>query len=78
MNVGDEVTCLCEGKGGYPPANVTWYKNDVQIGDTKKEENVLALSNVDRDDNGTYVCVGQSHAFKSSISIEVLCYGKHI
>ncbi|XP_028407333.1 deleted in malignant brain tumors 1 protein-like [Dendronephthya gigantea] len=76
VNIGDDVRCLCEGKGGYPPANVTWYKKDVQISDTKKEGNVLALSNVDRTDNGTYVCVGQSNGFKDKTTIEVICLEK--
>ena len=78
VSVGDDVVCLCEGKGGYPPADVTWYKNDVQIGGTRKEENILTLSNVDRNNNGTYVCIGKSYTFTNKASIEVLCYGKHI
>ncbi len=58
---GDNVTCVCRGKGGNPPANVTWFKDGVQIGKTGKEEQKLTLSNVSRAENGTYKCVAQSH-----------------
>ena len=75
VNAGDDVTCLCEGKSAYPPADVTWYKNGVKIGDPKKKENVLALRSVDRNDNGTYACVVQNHKFKEKSSIQVLFYG---
>ena len=78
VNVGDDVTCLCEGKGGYPPADVTWYKNEIQIGNTKKKENVLTLSNINKTDSGTYVCVGKSHYLIDKSSIEVLFNGKHV
>ena len=47
VNEGDNVTCVCTGKGGNPPANVTWYdKVGVQIGGAGKEEQTLTLSNV--------------------------------
>ncbi|XP_028407291.1 deleted in malignant brain tumors 1 protein-like [Dendronephthya gigantea] len=71
VNLGDDITCLCEGKGGKPPANVTWYKDGVQFGDTEQEQNVLNLSNVSETDNGTYTCVGKSHTLTDEKSIEV-------
>jgi hypothetical protein len=58
---GDDFTCVCRGEGGNPPANVTWYKDGVQIGETGKEEQTLTLSNVNGTDSGTYKCVSQSH-----------------
>ena len=75
VSIGDDVACLCEGKGGYPPADVTWYKNDVQIGDMEKEQNVLTLNDFSRADSGTYLCIGKSHTFTKVNSIEVLVYG---
>ncbi|XP_028407337.1 scavenger receptor cysteine-rich type 1 protein M130-like [Dendronephthya gigantea] len=77
VNNGDKVICLCEGKNGYPPADVTWYKNDVQIGETKKKKNVLTLSNINRNVGGTYVCVGKSDYLTDKKSIEVLFNGKY-
>ena len=58
---GDDFTCVCRGEGGNPSANVTWYKDGVQIGGTGMEEQALTLSNVNGTDNGTYKCMAQSH-----------------
>jgi hypothetical protein len=71
---GDNFTCVCRGEGGNPPADVTWYKDGVQIGGTGKEEQTLTLSNVDGTDTGTYKCVAQSytHATPDEKSIEDL------
>ncbi|XP_028407292.1 deleted in malignant brain tumors 1 protein-like [Dendronephthya gigantea] len=71
VNLGDDITCLCKAKGGNLPANVTWYKDGVQFGDTEQEQNVLNLSNVSETDNGTYTCVGKSHTLTDEKSIEV-------
>ena len=48
LNQNDGVTCVCAGEDGNPPANVTWYKDDVQFGETENEENILTLSKVNR------------------------------
>ncbi|XP_028407297.1 deleted in malignant brain tumors 1 protein-like [Dendronephthya gigantea] len=78
VNLGDDITCLCEGKGGKPPANVTWYKDGVQFGKTEQEQNMLTLSNVNKTDNGTYKCVGKSYTLTDEKSIEVdFYYGKY-
>ena len=58
---GYDVTCVCRGEGGRPPANITWYKDGVQIGETKKENNTLTLNNVNGTHNGTYKCEAQSY-----------------
>ncbi len=61
LNEGDDFTCVCRGEGGYPPANVTWYKDGAQISGTRKENQILALSNVNGAQNGTYKCEAQSY-----------------
>ena len=58
---GNNLTCECQGQGGNPPANVTWFKDDIQIGETGKEEQTLTLSNVSAADSGTYQCVAESY-----------------
>ena len=71
INEGDDSTCVCRGEGGNPPANVTWYKDGVQIGGTGKEEQTLPLSNVGAIDRGNYTCRAQSHTLAVNKSIEV-------
>ncbi|XP_028416917.1 contactin-4-like [Dendronephthya gigantea] len=61
LNEGDDFSCLCEGKDGNPPANVTWFKDDTKIGGTGKKEQMLTLKNVDNTDRGTYKCLAESH-----------------
>ena len=60
MVEGDYFACECEGTDGNPPADVTWYKDDKKIGGTGKEKAILSLSNVDKDENGTYRCEAKS------------------
>ncbi len=72
---GDNVACVCRGEGGNPPADVTWFKDGVQIGENGKGEQILTLSNVSRTENGTYKCVAQSDTKSSYIdtkSIEII------
>jgi hypothetical protein len=80
VNEGDNVTCVCRGEGGNPPANVTWYKDGVQIGGTGKEEQTLTLSNVSRTYSGTYMCVARSNIneFVDEKSIEIRLNCKYI
>ena len=58
---GNDLTCECQGQGGNPPANVTWFKDDIQIGETGKEEQTLTRRNVSAADSGTYQCVAESY-----------------
>ena len=76
LNKGDDFTCECRGEGGNPPANVTWYKDGLQIGTTGKEKQTLTLKNVDNRASGTYKCVGQSHTLVEKISIKLIVYCK--
>ena len=55
-----EGHCECRGTDGNPPADVTWYKNNTKIV-TGKEEAILVLNNVDKDDSGTHRCEAISH-----------------
>ena len=84
VNETDDVTCLCEGKGGKPPANVTWYdENGKNISATGNESQVLILRNVSKTDRGTYTCVAKSYETaenKTQIKLYVKCEydGSHI
>jgi hypothetical protein len=79
VNDGSDVTCVCKGEGGNPPADVKWYSKDGnQIGGTTKEEQTLTLSNVGKTDSGTYTCVAQSHDLaKNETSIKIIVNCKH-
>ncbi len=75
VNEGDDFTCVCSSKGGMPENNATWFKNGVQIGETRKENVTLNLTDVNATDGGTYKCVAQSYfgeAFKDEKSIELI------
>ena len=76
LNEGDNFTCVCRGEGGNPPADVTWFKDGVQIGETGKEEQRLTLSNVSKIASGIYKCVAQSYTLTSKKSVEIIVYGK--
>ncbi len=74
VDEGDNFTCVCRGEGGNPPADVTWYKDDVQIGGTGKEEKTLSLHNIDKTASVTYKCLAQSHILTDENSIEIIVY----
>ncbi len=72
VNEGDDFTCLCEAKGGKPPANVTWEKDGVPEPDgSEKENKTLTRINVNGADSGTYTCVAKGHTLTNNKSIEV-------
>ena len=80
LNEGDDFSCLCRGKNGNPPANVTWYKDDRKIGKTRKKEQLLTLRNVDDTDSGTYKCVAESYPdekYSDEKSIKILVHCKY-
>ena len=76
VDEGEYFTCVCVGENGNPPADVTWYKNNVQTGTTKKEEQTLTRSNVTDTDTGTYKCVARSHTLMEEKSVVVNVYSK--
>ena len=81
VNEGDNVSCACQGQGGNPPADVTWYKDKRKIGGTGKEEKTLTLTNVTHEkDHGNYQCVAQSYPneiFQDEVIVEVRVYCKY-
>ena len=76
VNEGDDVTCVCRGEGGNPPADVTWYKDSNKIGQIGKEEERLTFSSIDQTASGTYKCVAKSHSLTDEKSIEIIVYCK--
>ena len=77
---GDNFTCECKGTYGNPLANVTWYNSDGQIVAVGKkiEEATLVLSNVDKNDNGTYTCEAKSlDPVKSETTVALIVAGKY-
>ena len=75
---GKDFICECRGEGGRPPANVTWYRDRKQIGETRDVKNILNLTDVTEKDNGTYKCVVQSYTLKDDNSTDVIVYRKYI
>ena len=55
VNQSDYFACECKGTDGNPPADVTWYKDNLKIV-TGKERAILRFPDVDEDDSGTYRC----------------------
>ncbi|XP_046858840.1 carcinoembryonic antigen-related cell adhesion molecule 5-like [Xenia sp. Carnegie-2017] len=75
VNEGDNVSCVCRGEGGIPPANVTWFdKHNNIIGDVGVVSKTLVITNVTLNDGGNYRCKAQSYndpRFRDEKSIEV-------
>ena len=76
VNEGDNVSCACQGQGGNPPADVTWYKDNHKIGGTGKEGKTLSLTNVTNEKHhGSYKCVAQSYPnekFQDEVLVKVI------
>ncbi|CAB4036755.1 B-cell receptor CD22-like isoform X1, partial [Paramuricea clavata] len=71
LDEGEDRTCVCTSEGGNPLANLTWYKDDKQIGNASYGENRLTFTNVTKQHNGTYKCVAQRYTLTDEKSIEV-------
>ena len=71
LNEGQDLTCLCKGENGNPPAVVMWYNEDPMIGQKEKENKALVLRNLTKTDIGTYTCKAQSYTLVDEKSIKV-------
>ena len=76
INEGDDITCLCKAEGVNAPAYVTWYKDDVQLGETRNGNQSLNLRKIDRTSGGKYKCVARSHNLKQEKTVEIIVYCK--
>ena len=81
VNEGDDVSYACQGQGGNPPADVTWYKDGNKIGETGKEEKTLTLTSVTNENaHGRYKCVAESYPsemFRDEVIVEVIVNCKY-
>ena len=74
----DDLTCLCKGENGNPPADLIWYdKSDNPIGQKEKEQKTLVIRSVTEGDNGSYTCKAQSHTLMDEKSIDVKVSHNH-
>ena len=76
MMKGDNITCMCKGKGGNPPAKVTWYEGGNKITESGEEERTLTLNNVGKNDSGKYKCLAFGHELaqnETTIELVVQC-----
>ena len=77
VNQGDNFSCEGKGTGGYPPADVIWYKNNTEIV-TGKEKAFLRLTSVSKDDSGTYRCEAKSSEKAKNITeIQLIITGEY-
>ncbi|XP_028399372.1 uncharacterized protein LOC114522819 [Dendronephthya gigantea] len=81
LNEGENFVCLCRSEDGKPPANVTWYKNEVKFTDVGTEKQILNLINVSSTDGGTYKCVATNYPdenYTGEKFIQVIIYCKYM
>ena len=72
VNENNDLTCECRDEEGNPQANLTWYKDGVQIDKTSYGKNILTLTNVTKQDSGRYTCKAQSYILTDEESFEVI------
>ena len=77
INEGDDFTGVCQSEGGNPPANLTWCKDGVQIDSTSFGENILTLTNVNKQDSGRYACKAQSYTLVDEKSCGIIVHCKY-
>lgn len=74
------VTCVAKS---YPPANITWTLNNVEITDGEKYQielensrSVLRINRVSRTDSGVYRCSAENDVGMSDVDFSLLSSGK--
>ena len=81
-NEGQDLVCLCQGEGGNPPANVTWYDKTGKIITEKRENNkTLELRNLSVTDSGSYKCVAECYPdekYRDEVAISITVRGNII
>ena len=78
LNESDDFSCLCKNEGGKNPVNVTWYKDNKRFRNTSNRKNLLNLTDVNENNNQTYMCVAQRYALKDEKSVDVIVYRKYM
>ncbi|XP_046858275.1 carcinoembryonic antigen-related cell adhesion molecule 6-like isoform X2 [Xenia sp. Carnegie-2017] len=76
VNEGDNVSCVCRGEGGNPPANVTWFdKDSTTVRGFGVESATLVITGASPNDRGSYKCKAESFndpRFIDEKSIEII------
>lgn len=69
VNETSDVTLSCQAKG-IPPPTITWLKADVE-GKNLSSSSELSLKNINRDQNGLYLCIAKNRAGKAIAYVAV-------
>ncbi|XP_046858269.1 hemicentin-2-like [Xenia sp. Carnegie-2017] len=76
VNESNDVSCVCKGEGGNPPANVTWFdKDDTTVRGFGVESATLVITGASPNDRGSYRCKAESFndpRFIDERSIEII------
>ena len=84
LSPGDSITLNCTVSQGYPPPNITWEHDDVDlkaggnvmiVGTTSTSVSLLTLNPLKPGDEGQYTCIGRNSAGSDmkDVEINVLC-----
>jgi CD80-like C2-set immunoglobulin domain len=73
---GQQVELVCRSKGGNPPAQLVWYRNDVQVQSVwntkgRFSENFYKFTASPADNNAKVVCEARSVMSKTPLKTEV-------
>ena len=79
VHANENVTLFCNPPKGYPPPNITWYKNDEELSicrgrSLRDSGKTLVIQGVSTNDSGQYYCVAKNRAARRQgplITLEV-------
>ena len=72
VNEGENATCLCTGDANTPKStNVTWLNGNQPIGNVGSGSALLTITNVGKEDGGTYTCEVESFGLRNTKSIQL-------